>query len=89
MYHPEEGRLDDEDDLTGRFLDDMVGAVRMSLSSVYQDQSLHLCVHVRLHSFPGLRLTPVDRASAGTTPSSALDRRLSGSLSSASERTAS
>lgn len=52
MYHPEEG-LDDEDDLPSRFLDDMVGTVRMFLSSVYQDRGLHWCESQRLRWLSG------------------------------------
>lgn len=91
MCHSEAG-LDDEPEPTSRLLDDMVGTVRMFLSSVYRNRGLHWCVS---SSFARDRLLAVLRTDletkdgAGTTASSTPGRTSSGRSSSTSRRTAS
>lgn len=87
MYHPEAG-LDDEENPTSRFLDDMTATIRMFLSSFYRNRGLHWCARERLFSsLMPLSLT-VRIALLGTTDSSMPDPKSSGHLSSTSRRTA-
>lgn len=90
MCHPEAG-LDDEPEPTSRLHDDMVGTVRMFLSSVYRNRGLHWCVSssARDRLLAVLRTDLETTDGAGTTASSTPGRTSSGRSSSTSRRTAS